>query len=198
MCVPSPRPPAESPSLCSAACAVAPAHCPLTSRLAPRPGTYAHLASRQGAENFNQPLTLDTSSVTTMYGMFEVRIPSPRPLQPRALPSAVPLAPSPPRTALSPPARPARPPASYTHLATRQDAENFNQPLTLDTSKVTTMMGMFGVRALAPTSPAESPSWMPLAPPPRTALSHLPARTSPSPRMPTLRPGSTHRPSTSR
>ena len=100
MCVPSPRPPAESPSLCSAACAVAPAHCPLTSRLAPRPGTYAHLASRQGAEAFNQPLTLDTSKVTTMEDMFYVRALGPT--SSREPFPAVRLAPSPPLTALSP------------------------------------------------------------------------------------------------
>ena len=69
----------------------------------------------------------------------------------------MPLAPSPPPTALSPPVT-YLPPASYAHTLRRQYAYAFNQPLTLDTSKVTTMEAMFEVRTLAPTSPAESPS----------------------------------------
>ena len=45
------------------------------------------------------------------------------------------------------------PPAPHTLLSTRQAASAFNQPLSWDTSKVTTMHKMFAVRsarALAP------------------------------------------------
>ena len=44
-------------------------------------------------------------------------------------------------------------PASHARLSTRQKASAFNQPLSFDTSKVTTMLSMFAVRsarALAP------------------------------------------------
>ena len=47
-------------------------------------------------------------------------------------------------------------PTSHARLSTRQRASAFNQPLSLDTSKVKTMYGMFYVRsarALAPTQP---------------------------------------------
>ena len=101
---------------------------------------------------FNQPLSLDTSSVTTMLAMFSVR-------------SARALAPSlysgPPRACRVHHRRPTRPPASlaaprlasHALLSTRQSASAFNQPLSFDTSSVTTMYGMFTVRsarALAP------------------------------------------------
>ena len=45
--------------------------------------------SRQYASVFNQPLSFDTSSVTTMYGMFYVR--SARALPPTALSRALPV-----------------------------------------------------------------------------------------------------------
>ena len=95
---------------------------------------------------FNQPLNLDTSSVTDMTAMFYVR--SARALPPirnrvlactRRLPT---------------PSRPQAPmpPASHVLLSTLQNATAFNQPLSFDTSKVTDMqlMGrpMFGVRCL--------------------------------------------------
>ena len=51
--------------------------------------------------------------------------------------------------------RAARLPALHARLLTRQEARAFNQPLSFDTSKVTTMSGMFLVRstrALAPTA----------------------------------------------
>ena len=59
----------------------APAHHPLTSysppvlptRTSPSHRTCALLATRQGAYAFNQPLNLDTSSVTSMSAMFWVR-----------------------------------------------------------------------------------------------------------------------------
>ena len=46
------------------------------SRRAPRPACIARPpfdCTRQGASDFNQPLSFDTSSVTTMYNMFSVR-----------------------------------------------------------------------------------------------------------------------------
>jgi hypothetical protein len=56
---------------------------PPASRLAPLPpASHALPSTRQLASAFNQPLSFDTSSVTTMYGMFQVR------------PARVPLAPS--------------------------------------------------------------------------------------------------------
>ena len=83
----------------------------------------------------------------------------------------------PPRTALSPPG-PHLPLASYAHLATRQYASAFNQPLTLDTSKVTIMEYMFWVRTLAPTSSREPFPAVPLEQPPRTP----PLTSRPAPR----------------
>jgi len=69
---------------------------------------------------------------------------------------------APPRAASHPPASPARTspriacPASHCpSLPTRQDAYAFNQPLSFDTSEVTTMELMFQVRSartLAPTA----------------------------------------------
>ena len=110
---------------------------------------------------------------------------------------AIPLAPSPPPTALSPPGQQLTL-ASYAHLATRQFAGAFNQPLSLATSKVTDMEGMFAVRTLAPTSRREPFPAIPLAPaPPPPALSP-PGPHLPLPRMPTLRLGSSRMPSTSR
>ena len=50
-------------------------------RPACRPFSYASLYTRQGASGFNQPLSLDTSSVTGMSSMFSVR-------SARALPAA--------------------------------------------------------------------------------------------------------------
>ena len=62
------------------------AHRPLTSRPAPPPASYAHLATRQYAYEFNQPLNFDTAKVTTMEGMFEVRALAPN-LQPSGFPA---------------------------------------------------------------------------------------------------------------
>ena len=49
---------------------------PTPSRLLARlpPSQHASLWTRQGASAFNQPLTFDTSSVTSMYQMFAVRL----------------------------------------------------------------------------------------------------------------------------
>ena len=104
------------------------------------------LYSWQRASAFNQPLNFDTSSVMDMKWMFGVRS-SPCPAPSRALPytlrasrsSAAPIAPDP-----------------YTSLRTtytiycvdsRQGASSFNQPLSFDTSSVTTMRSMFNVRS---------------------------------------------------
>ena len=46
---------------------------------APRSRFVPSLATRQGAGNFNQPLSFDTAKVTEMGRMFQVRTPSPRP-----------------------------------------------------------------------------------------------------------------------
>ena len=109
---------------------------PPTFRLAPRPALYAFLSTRQGASSFNQPLSLDTSSVTTMFGMLGVRSPALY-LRRRHL-TALPL-PDPGLTS---------PRLTSPLLPTRQSASAFNQPLSLDTSSVTTMYGMFHVRSL--------------------------------------------------
>jgi hypothetical protein len=102
---------------------------------------------------FNQPLSLDTSKVTTMDRMFYVR--SARALAPNSLesglPPCMPLAPRPPYTL--PPPGPHLAPHRMPLPSTRQLASAFNQPLSLDTSKVTDMSNMFSVRsarALAP------------------------------------------------
>jgi hypothetical protein len=47
---------------------------PVPSRLAPLPpASHALPSTRQNAHAFNQPLSFDTSSVTDMYQMFQVR-----------------------------------------------------------------------------------------------------------------------------
>jgi len=111
------------------------------------------LSPRQYASAFNQPLSLDTSSVTNMYQMFHVR-------SARAPASSL-------RTwvlclhaacaaaARTPSRLPAPPFAALfmLSLSTRQYAYAFNQPLSWDTSRVTTMSHMFNVRsARAPAS----------------------------------------------
>ena len=125
----------------------------------------APLATRQKATAFNQPLSFNTSSVTTMRQMFTVR--SARALCPPSLQSG-PARCAPPQILLA--SRPrtspriVRPP-----LLTRQGATAFNQPLSFDTSSVTDMSGMFSVRSardLAP-QPSVRPSprvHVPLAP----------------------------------
>ena len=101
------------------------------------------LATGQGASAFNQELSFETSSVTSMAYMFTVR----------ALASN--LQPSPPfhaactttaPTTLSPPG------PHLALLATRQYAKKFNQPLDFDLSGIQNMKDMFKVRALSPTS----------------------------------------------
>ena len=46
---------------------------PRASRAAPLPTSHARLSIRQYAKAFNQPLSFDTSKVTDMNRMFEVR-----------------------------------------------------------------------------------------------------------------------------
>ena len=156
-------------------------------------------ATRQNAVAFNQPLSLDTSSVTDMRQMFQVR--SARALAYRlqsGLPSECRLrAPPPPHT----PARRTSPRASYALLSIRQGASAFNQPLSFVTSKVTHMNNMFEVRsARALALSLES------GPPPVHSARALPpthALSPPGPylaphRTPSFRLGSGRRRSTSR
>merc|ERR1712086_988452 len=62
---------------------------PHASQPAPLPASHARLSTRQFATAFNQPLSFDTSSVTNMRQMFEVR--SARALPPTALSRALPV-----------------------------------------------------------------------------------------------------------
>ena len=99
----------------------------------------------QEATAFNQPLSLDTSSVSNMGWMFAVRFA-------RALPSAATVGTSlhAACTAAAPP-RPPDParmrPLLLTSPVTPQGASAFNRPLSLDTSSVTDIGGMFYVRS---------------------------------------------------
>ena len=98
--------------------------------------------SRQYASAFNQPLSFDTSSVTNVQHMFNVRS-SPHSLLSicsRALPRTLRAPPSPAICRL-PPCKSPRivcPPFDFW-----QQASAFNQPLSFDTSSVTNMQYMF-------------------------------------------------------
>ena len=114
--------------------------------------------ARQGAAAFNQPLSFDTSQVTTMEEMFRVCCTRARPLNATSSPHA------PSRRILC------RPFDSW------QRAEEFNQPLNFDTSRVTSMRGMFRVRSSRVPGPGplvhrRSPAYTSVstsfAPPPR-------------------------------
>ena len=133
---------------------------PMPSRLSSRISSriaYALLSTRQWAKKFNQPLSWDTSSVTKMYYLFNVR----RHITPTVFVEsghsrvhmllAPPLAP--PRHHAPPPRLTPRP-ASYVLVSTRQRASAFNQPLNWDTSSVKTMVWMFQVRS----SPCPAPN----------------------------------------
>eukprot|EP00964_Phaeocystis_antarctica_P139066 scaffold103768_cov51-Phaeocystis_antarctica.AAC.4 len=134
-----------SPSLHASRTTIAPtALSPPGPRLTPLRMT--SLATRQDASAFNQPLGFVTSSVTDMSYMFTVRALAPN-LRPSPSLHAVRTTTAP--TALSPPG-PHLTPVRMTFLAARQKASAFNQPLGFDTSSVTDMSNMFGVRALAP------------------------------------------------
>ena len=137
--------PTSSQALACTLHAPPPLHRPALSRPTPRQASHASLSTRQGASAFNQPLSFDTSEVTSMGAMFSVRsAPALRPISGQALPCTH-LAPPPLHCpALS---RPTPRPASHASLSTRQSATAFNQPLSLDTSKVTKMSGMFHVRS---------------------------------------------------
>ena len=107
--------------------------------------------TRQGAKAFNQPLSLDTSSVTDMSSMFDVRLP-PRSCRAPGAPQPVPL-----YTLRAPPPHPRVALLMCLCLMTRQRADAFNQPLSLDTSSVTDMYRMFNVR-LPPRARAVHPA----------------------------------------
>ena len=134
--------------------------------------SHALLSTRQTARVFNQPLSFDTSSVTDMHWMFYVRSSlCPVPCVPN-LQSGQPLHAAWAAVAHTPShSFPGPHPASYAVRSTRQNAHAFNQPLSFDTSSVTTMSSMFYVRSsprLAPnlqSSPPMQAAWAALAPP---------------------------------
>ena len=106
--------------------------------------------STRQASAFNQPLSFDTSSVTTMHAMFYVR--SARALGPQALSRAtstcMPLVcrhntPGTPASRLPPLPLP----APHALPSTRQFASALNQPLSFNTSSVVAMGDMFQVRS---------------------------------------------------
>jgi surface protein len=157
-----------------------------TPALAPGPHLAPHRmplpSTRQSGSAFNQPLSFDTSKVTDMNRMFVVR--SARALAPTSLesglPPCMPLAPPPPH-ALPPPG-PHLAPHRMPLPSTRQLAKAFNQPLSLDTSKVTDMRYMFYVRSARALAPNSLESGLPRAcrlRRRRPTPSRLPARTSP-------------------
>ena len=103
--------------------------------------------SRQYTLAFDQPLSVDTSSVTNMNFMFWVHARRSRAMAPSiqfGLPHARAAC-----AAAAPCRLPARtsPRVAYALLSTRQLASAFNQPLSFDTSSVTDMRGMFRVRS---------------------------------------------------
>eukprot|EP00964_Phaeocystis_antarctica_P007052 scaffold3824_cov58-Phaeocystis_antarctica.AAC.1 len=100
--------------------------------------------SRQGAWVFNQPLSFDTSSVTTMG---HIRAPPARCVRGVV---ACRLPPADPYTS---------PCTAFPPFDSRQTASAFNQPLSFDTTSVTTMFYMFGVRS----SPYPAPNLQPIS-----------------------------------
>eukprot|EP00964_Phaeocystis_antarctica_P074399 scaffold45742_cov55-Phaeocystis_antarctica.AAC.3 len=159
---------------------------PPATRPAPRPAANARTSprsecppfdSRQTASAFDQPLSFDTSSVTNMAYMFSVR----------SFPCSAPnLHSSPlPRTLRAPRSPAASRLQGHTSCRTacppfdsRQYARAFDQPLSFDTSSVTTMASMFSVRS----SPCPAPYLQPS--PPLHAASPAVAH-----RLPPSRPG---------
>ena len=125
----------------------------------------------EGFQNFNADISSwDTSSVTTMEGMFQVVSACPDPKAFRQAPPAARLA-----TASDPPAsRPRTSPRILrAPISTRQSARAFNQPLSFETSSVTIMYLMFYVRsarALPPTALSQDLPCVPIASLPPSAL----------------------------
>ena len=190
--------PTSSQALACTLHAPPPLHRPALSRPTPRQASHASLSTRQGASAFNQPLSFDTSEVTSMGAMFSVRsAPALRPISGRALPC----------THLAPPplhcpsaSQPAPRAASHASLSTRQSATAFNQPLSFDTSNVISIRSMFMVRPAA--SPAPN---LQSGPPPARILRRHRSTVLPSPgphlaplRMLPFRLGRVPRRSTSR
>ena len=198
MCVPSPRPPPESSSL-HAACAVAltPTTLPPGPHLSPkalpciytRAGRqYIRVLTRQSATTFNQPLSFDTSKVTTMQRMFGALA---RALPPSLLSRMDPtlrayiastVAPS---HALPPPGPHLAPNIACLPFCSAVHASVFNQPLSFNTSSVTTMQGMFVVRFARPRCPPTSLPRMPHAACRRMPHAAYACRLRPSKRRPT-------------
>jgi len=151
---------------------------PLLPLPAPPPASHALLSTRQAAKAFNQPLNFDTSKVTYMERMFDVR--SARALDPKALGRVFPVHAASATTAPYPPAsRPAPRPALHALLSTRQFASAFNQPLSWDTSMVTNMHQMFYVRSARVPWPPSLESGLPpvhAALPLALPLPHIPSR----------------------
>eukprot|EP00964_Phaeocystis_antarctica_P045733 scaffold26342_cov63-Phaeocystis_antarctica.AAC.1 len=150
---PCPAPNLQSRPLLHAACAAV-----VHRLLPPDPYTSPRTAcpsfdSRQYASAFNQPLSFDTSSVTDMGYMFYVRsssCPAPN-LQSRPLLRAVCAAVV---HRLLPPDPYTSPRIVCPSFDSRQYASAFNQPLSFDTSSITTMNTMFSVRS----SPCPAPN----------------------------------------
>ena len=136
---------------------------------APHSASYAPLSTRQQAYAFNQPLSFDTSSVTTMKNMFDVRsarVPWAQPSQ-SSLPRACHLRHR--RPHALPPPGPNLAPHRMPSFRLGQQASAFNQPLTFDTSKVATMQQMFHVRSARALWPPSFQS----GPPPMQAACRL-------------------------
>ena len=110
-------------------------------------------STRQVALSFNQPVTFDTSKVTNMLTMFQVRS---SPYLQSSLPCPPPLHAACPAVARRlPPSGPQ--PAPHSMPSFRLSAQStiaLNQPLTFDTSSVTNMQSMFYVRS----SPCPAPN----------------------------------------
>ena len=167
----SPPPPSTrvcSHALCPARCV----HCrrapPLASRsrsapLQPAPHRVSRACNpRQHAYAFNQPLSWDTSGVTNMQSMFDVR-PNPHPqihipahlvyllqsAESRPVPRTLRVHTAGARARLPPSAAYSSPRTARPACDPWQGATAFNQPLSWDTSGVTNMVGMFYVRLTA-------------------------------------------------
>ena len=132
-----------------AARALPPAHALSRLQPTPRSTSYALLPTRQRASAFNQPLSFDTSSVTDMSNMFQVRSAreslGPLPVHTTCVCTAPPPSHLSGRTS---------PRTSFALLVTRQHAKVFNQPLSFDTSSIKTMSGMFRVRSARVLAPS--------------------------------------------